>query len=197
MINDKKKLLPETKAHTPFTDYVRSEIIKRIDLGTTPQFNMSTFNIAFKPTSLSGAPFSTQHKYRSLDIWSLLHNVVEFVLIPEAHLNGNVHYHGIIINILPGKKKKWYEVALPQLKLWAPRGLNLKIIDNLSEWLDYILKNTEDFDYMKDDYLIWNYPLKYKPEHKKDKPVVSIEHVIFSVKKIKTKKKIQSYVENI
>lgn len=162
-----------------FVSLQKNQILKLIELNKDSKQEIKQFNIAFKPTALSNAPYDTQHKYRSFDLWSILNDYCKFVVAPEPHCNGNVHYHGLIIYI--NNKRKYYNSSLPALKSIAPRGLCISPVKDLSQCIDYMLKNAKDHVYMKDNYLTYNYIAKYvprlpiPPEIKKIKRLISLD----------------------
>jgi len=140
---------------------IRQNIIDRLELYRHDDWQPVAYTQTFKNNSLMNMPFDTQHEYKHRDIIHALQEVVNFVVVPEATVEGNVHYHGIIISIKKKKKRKWYNEALPSLK--AMGFIKIKKITDMSRWIDYMLKDFEDFSYMitnksyQNNYLIHNY----------------------------------------
>ncbi len=140
---------------------IRQELIELLDLHRDAKWGPLAYTQTFKASKLMNLSFDTQHTYKSNDLVTELQSVVNFVLVPEATVEGNVHYHGIIISIKKRKKRKWYNETLPTLKRMG--FLKLKKISDMSRWIDYMLKDFEDFEYMiknksyQNNYLISNY----------------------------------------
>jgi len=180
---------------------IRQMIIDRLDLYRDDAWQPVAYTQTFKNSSLMNMSFDTQHEYKSRDIVHTLQDIVNFVVVPEATIEGNVHYHGIIISIKKRKKRKWYNETLPTLKSMG--FIKIKKISDMSRWIDYMLKDFEDFEYMiknksyQNNYLTYNYndtitetqenPHKNTPDLQEDDSEI-IFHCI-RVKKIKKLKK--------
>ncbi len=177
---------------------IRQEIIKQLDLHRDATWEPLAYTQTFKGSNLTNSSFDTQHNYKSVDIVTELQSVVNFVFTPEATVEGNVHYHGIIISIKNKKKRKWYNETLPNLKRMG--FIKLKKITDMSRWITYMLKDFEDFEYMvknksyQNNYLSYNYndtichtqenPLNRRPDHQEDD-----SEVIFHCVRVKKTKK--------
>jgi len=140
---------------------IRQRIINLLELHRDAKWEPLAYTQTFKGSNLTNSSFDTQHNYKSVDIVTELQSVVNFVFTPEATVEGNVHYHGIIISIKKKKKRKWYNETLPALKRMG--FIKLKKITDMSRWIDYMLKDFEDFEYMvknksyQNNYLNSNY----------------------------------------
>lgn len=165
-----------------FKEKQREIVLKRIATYQSETQCMLQFNIAFKPTKLSLAPYDVQHKYRSFDLWSMLNYNADFIVAPEPHANGNVHYHGLIIFIK--KKRKYYNESLPALKSIAPNGLKISPVEDLTKCIDYMLKNADDHEYMKNDYLTHNFVSKYVPPTRELPKLSDHEQTVKKIKRL-------------
>ncbi len=141
-----------------------SECLDRIELDLKEdKFSPIAYTQTFKPSGHCNMPFSYQHDYKSMDIHYYLNDIVNFFICPEATEEGNIHYHGVIINIKNRKKKKWYEKTLPQLKNLG--YIKFKPMKSIHNWVfNYCLKHCDDFTYMKNNYLMYNYTIKHVPQ---------------------------------
>lgn len=167
-MTNEKKIVDKLATTTvlPFKEAVRYQINNLIAQHGS-SFEMLAYTQTFRRSKLDLAPFDVQHRYRSIDLWSALNENVNYFLVPEPTTVGNIHYHGIIISIKNRKKRKWYNEVLPQLKGFG--FITLKKIDDLSKWIDYCLKETEDFEYLMTnpghtDYLQYNHIERYAPK---------------------------------
>lgn len=148
-----------------FKDSVRYQIMNLIKLHDSGEdFEMLAYTQTFKRSKLDLCPFDVQHRCRSYDLWSVLNDTVNYWIIPEPTKVGNIHYHGIILSVKKRKKREWYNKALPTLKGFG--FLKLDKIDNLTEWISYCLKDTDDLAYLGDpdpnNYLMYNHTEIYK-----------------------------------
>ncbi len=149
----------------PFKDAVKYQIQNLISTHGVDGFDMLAYTQTFKRGKLDLAPFDVQHRFRSFDLWSVLNQTVNYFLVPEATTVGNIHYHGIILSIKNRKKRSWYNKVLPELKRFG--FIQLKKIDDLSKWIDYCLKDCNDFEYLQsqqENYLQYNHIAKYAPK---------------------------------
>lgn len=180
---------------------IRQNLIELLDLYRDDNWVPLAYTQTFKASKLSNSSFDTQHTYKCEDLVHAMQEVVNFVFVPEATVEGNVHYHGIIISIKKRKKRKWYNETLPTLKRMG--FLKLKKISDMSRWIDYMLKDFEDFEYMiknksyPNNYLTSNYNASSCETHKdqtvdtkdvKDADEEVIFHTV-RIRKVKKNKK--------
>ena len=185
-----------------FSEWCNAKINNIINLYKDPNFEMLAYTQTFKPSKLQQSSFDVQHKYRSEDLVNILQDVVYFVALPESTVEGNVHYHGIIISIKKRKKRIWRNKALPQLKNLG--YIKIKKVTDIMGWVSkYMLKDCLDFEYMEKNksyegnYIIHNYSTKTNFIDKVDDKDDEDHEIIFHCVRVKKIKKLKNYIENI
>lgn len=153
-------------------------------------FKPLAYTQTFKAGGHMNAPFSVQNDWKSLDVHFNMNEVADFCFNPEATVEGNIHYHGIIIGIKNRKKKAWLQKCLPSLKQLG--FVKLKPIQSIRSWIfNYCLKEVDDYTFLRDNYLTYNYIPKNEvfthtlPNDSDDEEEIKDFHCI-RVRKIKT-----------
>ncbi|HHZ97164.1 MAG TPA: hypothetical protein EYN67_16815 [Flavobacteriales bacterium] len=156
------KTFKELQSDEVMSHYHNHLDVEGYDKRVSHPFEPLAYTQTFKRSSIQNAPYDVQHRYKSLDVWSILNEYVNFVIAPEATTTGNVHYHGIIISIIRGQKRRWLNEVLPALKKLG--FINLKPIHDLVGWVNnYMLKDAKEHTYMGEEYLTKNFTATYEP----------------------------------
>lgn len=103
---------------------------------------MEPISVTWSPSPMAGVISPEKQFTKHIAVFQKLKRLcVNLVISPELNLNGNIHYHMLVVLKNWKAKAEFYKWRLPEMKSYG--FVQVKACDNMLGWLKYMSKDTD------------------------------------------------------